>query len=104
MSKSPTISELLLRIEKLERAVFNAPRLPRPKKSFDGATGGIRLLIEEDFFARRRHFREVESELEKHGYHYSKQAMQMPLTRLSSKKGPLVALKEKGRNVYVKRK
>jgi len=104
MSKDSTLAELLRRIEKLERAVFGAPRPASSKKSFQGATGGIRFLIENNFFARRRLFHEVESELEKHGYHYSKQAMQMPLSRLSSAKGPLVTLKEKGRNVYVKRK
>lgn len=104
MSKHPNLAELILRIEKLERAVFSVPRSTLPKKSFKGATGGIRFLVENNFFARRRLFSEVESELEKHGYHYSKQAIQMPLTRLSSAKGPLVTLRQKGRNVYVKRK
>jgi len=42
--------------------------------------------------------------MQDNGYHYSRQAVQMPLTRLSTVGGPLVALKDKGKNVYVKRK
>jgi len=39
-----------------------------------------------------------------HGYHYSKQAIQTPLNRLSLQNGRLVGLKEKGHKVYAKRK
>lgn len=104
MSKDATINGLLQRIEKLERAVFRTAKPAPAKKAFDGATGGVRFLIDNNFFSRRRFFHEVEAELKKHDYHYSKSAIQMPLNRLSSSKGPLVALKDKGKKVYVKRK
>ncbi|MGO9398783.1 MAG: hypothetical protein ACLP19_13245 [Xanthobacteraceae bacterium] len=49
-------------------------------------------------------FSEIEGELNKQGYHYSKQAIQTPLNCLSKQSGPLVGLKEQGHKVYAKRK
>ena len=77
---------------------------PSNAEAFDGATGGVRFLIAKGFFNSRRSFAEVEKAMQDNGYHYSKQAVQMPLGRLSTVGGPLVALKNKGKNVYVKRK
>jgi hypothetical protein len=64
----------------------------------------LRLLIAKGVFDRRKKFSEIESELIKQGYHYSKQAIQTPLNRLSLQTGPLVGLREQGHKVYVKRK
>lgn len=106
MKKQPSIADLAQRIEALERAVF----VEKPRKKvaqsddFKGATGGLRLLFSNGFFDHRRQFSEVEAEMKKHGYHYSKQAIQTPLNRMSRSGGPLVGLKEQGHKVYVKRK
>jgi hypothetical protein len=104
-----TIQDLIARIEKLERAVFGQGKEKTKAKNikdrhFSGATGGLRLLISTGFFDRKRAFSEIEAELLKHGYNYSKQAVQTPLNRLSKTGGPLVGFKEKGKKVYAKRK
>lgn len=106
MSKKTSDRDLIARIEALERAVFGAkPKKRKTQNSdFKGATGGLRFLISKGFFDRRRPFSEIEMELNKHGYHYSKQAIQTPLNRMSLQSGPLVALREQGRKVYAKRK
>jgi hypothetical protein len=107
---SPNV-DLVTRIEALERAVFGkklqktkANKALSTKDDFKGATGGLRFLLSKGFFDRRRQFSDIEKELNNHGYHYSKQAIQTPLNRLSSQRGPLVGLKEKGHKVYVRRK
>ena len=108
MTSNISLNELAARVEKLERAVFGAGKKKSKKtplmNDHRGATGGVRLLVEEGFFDQRRAFAEVKAELEKRGYHYSPQAVQMPLTRLSRVGGPLVSLTGKGKNVYAKRK
>jgi hypothetical protein len=109
--KRPSASgDVLARIEALERAVFGANPTIKSRSiksstdAFKGATGGLRLLLSNGFFDQRRRFSEIEKELNSQGYHYSKQAIQTPLNRLSLQSGPLVGLKEKGHKVYAKRK
>ena len=99
------------RLTRLERKVFGSNEKPvdsapkDAKKKYKGATGGIRLLLDENFFDKKRYFREVCKALELKGYYYSKQAVQTPLNNLSSSKGKvLVALTEKGKKLYAKRK
>jgi len=113
MGKNIDLEDLLRRVEALERAVLGTgtakakkrkANAPASGEDFDGATGGVRRLIAEGFFNSRRSFAEVEKAMQDGGYHYSKPAVQMPLGRLSKVGGPLVALKDKGKNVYVKRK
>jgi len=107
MKMQSSDSDLMARIEALERAVFGAN--PKKKRAlsqdeFKGATGGLRLLLSTGFFDRRRQFSEIETELNKQGYHYSKQAIQTPLNRMSLQSGSLVGLREHGHKVYAKRK
>ncbi len=101
-------TEIVRRIERLEKAVFADTAKPTAKKAesntHKGATGGIRLLIEEGFFNHKRHFGDVCSAASERGYHYSKQAFQEALKRLSMKDRTLVALEEKGKKVYAIRK
>jgi hypothetical protein len=108
MTKQSSHSDLVSRIEALERAVFGVKPKPRARAvtedEFKGATGGLRLLLSKGFFDRRRQFSEIETELNKRGYHYSKQAIQTPLNRMSRQGGPLVGLREQGHKVYAKRK
>ena len=109
MKADKNIQDLIARIEKLERAAFRQEKEKNKGKDlkdqhFSGATGGLRLLISKGFFDRKRAFSEIEAELLKHGYNYSKQAIQTPLNRLSKTGGTLVGFKEKGKKVYAKRK
>ncbi len=98
------LSDLARRVEKLEQAVFGGGKPKAVKQSFEGATGGLRLLVTDGFFNRARYFSEIETELRKRGYLYSKQAIQTPLNWLSASRGPLVSIRDKGRKVYAKRK
>jgi len=108
MAKNTNLEDLVRRVEALESAVLGIGKTKKKKAgasastgNFDGATGGVRFLIADGFFNSRRSFAEVEKAMQDNGYHYSKQAVQMPLTRLSGVGGPLVTLKDKGKNVYV---
>lgn len=106
MSKT-TFDNLISRIEKLEQAVFtNTSSKPKRdgEQDFDGSTGGLRLLITKGFFGTKRSFSEIKEALAKNNYHYSSQAVQTPLNRLSKSGGPLVSFKENGKKVYAKRK
>lgn len=105
------IKQIISRLEKLERAVFAQVKTKSgkfkvdPKKKYKGATGGIRLLVDNGFLDKKRSFSEICKALEDKDYHYTKQAVQTPLNNLSSSKGKiLVALTEKGRKLYAKRK
>lgn len=101
---------IVSRLEKLERAVFRSGKVTTSKmdkdaKKYKGATGGIRLLVDEGYFDKKRTFGDICKALENKDYHYTKQAVQTPLNNLSSpKKKLLVALTEKGRKLYAKRK
>ncbi len=104
------IKQIISRLEKLERADFHSGKKTagqeRPDaKKYKGATGGIRLLADEGYFDKKRTFGDICKALENKSYHYTKQAVQTPLNNLSSsKKKFLVALTEKGRKLYAKRK
>jgi len=101
------LTEISKRLERLEKAVFGKTR-KRPQEqgtpAFSGATGGIRLLISKNFFNAKRKLGEVRDALAENGYHYSRQAVQMALKGLATRKGPLALLKEGGTNLYVNRK
>jgi hypothetical protein len=96
------------RIEKLEKAVFNSVNkkgaVMLDEGDYTGATGGIRLLKSKGFFKTKHTLGEVRGELINYGYHYSTQAVQMGINRLSKSSGPLVTFKEGGRKVYAERK
>lgn len=102
-----TIKELKRRINRLEKAVFGDGKKPRKKverKAFTGAKGGIQLLISKGFFKKKRTAPDVKKELENNDYFYKIQVVQTTLNRLSGRKGPLAAFKEKGKKVYINRK
>ena len=74
------------------------------QKNYSGATGGVRFLVKNLFFKIKRNQAIVREELSDKGYHYSSQAIYEAMKILSKSGGPLVALSEKGRKVYVERK
>jgi len=102
------LQQLESRVERLEKAVFgegfDKEKFIKTKRSFSGATGGLRLLISQPFFNQKRTFSEIREGFAKRGYYYSNQAIQTPLNNLSKPGGPLVAFKEGGKKVYAKRK
>ncbi len=102
------IKEISSRLDRLERAVFGAGRVRNSaeptKKSYKGATGGIRLLVVKGFFRQAKTAPAVKNELEKKGYFYRIQVVQTALNRLSGRRGPLSAFEENSRKVYVERK
>jgi hypothetical protein len=107
--KEKEIINILKRIEKLETAVFGSATkvkklAAKDKSGYEGPTGGIRLLIDKGFFDAKRTLADVRARLAENGYHYSIQAAQTGLNRLSKTGGPIVALKEGGKKAYVKRK
>jgi hypothetical protein len=109
MDMSDEIREMKKRIEVLETAVFKAERgigsgkQVGPSRTINGPSGGIRALVVEGFFSTRRSLRDVRGALAERGYMYSGQAVDMALTRESRRDGGLVALKERGRKIYVAR-
>jgi len=100
-------AEIIKRIEKLEKVVFKETRRPgnaNEKNNFKGATGGLRLLISEGFFDKKKNFGEIKMGLADKNYNYSAQAIQTPLNNLSKSGGPLVGFREGGKKVYAKRR
>jgi len=104
------LRDIMSRLERIEHAIFHsvnasASKTDKGAKKYKGATGGIRLLVDEGYFDIKRTFGEICKTLENKGYHYTKQAVQTPLNNLSSpKRKLLVALTEKGKKLYAKRK
>lgn len=104
---SADVKQILDRLEKLEKAVFKI-KSSKPEseieESFSGISGGIRLLMSQGFLSKKRSLSDIRTELGKHDYHSSIQAVQTNLNRFSKTGGPLIALKEAGRKMYAKRK
>ena len=102
------IQKIERRIARLEEAVFGGSRrrsIPAARNTnTSGPAGGVRTLVEMGFFKSKRNLGDVRTELGKHDYHYGTQAIDTALRRLSKKNGPLVIVKQKGTNFYVKRK
>jgi hypothetical protein len=95
------------RLTRLEAVVFG-PKEPylaaKARHAESGPTAGLRTLIAQGFFKSKRNLAGTKATLEKHDYHYSAQAVDMGLRRLSKRGGPLVSLKEAGKKAYAERK
>lgn len=102
-----TLKNILVRLERLEKATFGSGKKNLPKnksEKFEGPKGGVLLLISKGILNKRRTAPEVKDELKKNDYDYRIQVVQTALNRLSKNKGPLTAFLEDGKKVYVKRK
>ena len=101
------IKNIITRLVRLETTVFKNKLNDNKKqisKDFSGPTGGLRLLVSNGFFNTKQTFGEIRKELAKNNYHYSSQAAQSALSRLSKPGNLLVSLKEGGKKNYVRRK
>ena len=58
------------RVKKLEKAIFVKKQLP--KINFKGLSGGINLLIKNQFFNSPKSVEETRVDLAREGYHYSR--------------------------------
>jgi len=102
-----TLKNLIRRLERLEKAVFEDKRKQAPKQrgqAFTGPSGGVRLLISNGFFKTKRNLADVKKVLAKKDYHYGAAQVQTALNRLSTRTGPLAASTEGGKKLYVRRK
>lgn len=102
-----TTEDLLVRLDRLEKAVFGGRSAPSGKVRRSGRKGpaqGIRALIEEGLFSKKQRLADVITALSAKGYHYSTQAIDTALRRLAGRKGPLVVLKGSRVNTYANRK
>lgn len=109
MDEKSIIRDLQNRVAALEQAVFSKGKARvKPINASDddhsGCTGAVRFLLSKGFFGKKRLLGEVKAEAAGHDYHYSTQAFDMALKRLSKKGGPLVVVKEGGKKLYAKRK
>lgn len=102
------IQGILKRLDKIEKVVLSRKKIVKKgitkEIDFSGSKGGVLFLESKGFFSKKRSAPEVMKEMDKNDYHYQISVVQTTLNRLSDKKGLLVALKEAGKKVYVKRK
>lgn len=103
------IEQIKKRLEKLESVVFNnknqeKTKITSPDNKYVGVKGGVLLLIDKNFLEKFRTAQQVRTSLIEQGYNYSIQVVQTTLNRLSTKSGPLTAMREGKTKVYARRK
>jgi len=88
------------RLEKIENVLFSdkLEKIKAKSKDYKGLAGGIRFLIDNNFFSQPKCLKEIKNELEKEDYYYSKSGIastlsetftksQKILTRIKTKEG-----------------
>jgi len=102
------LKELEKRVTQLENTVFSKkfekPISALEKTNYAGLAGGIRLLIDNEFFKSLRSLSEIVSELKKHEYHYSSKSISKLIIDSVTKKKTLNRVKEGSIWKYVVRK
>jgi len=92
------LQELENRIKKIETVVFSqefSKKKDESVKKYEGLIGGMNFLIDNKFFDKPRKVIEIIDELNKEGYHYSRQAVDITLRRdLIKKKKILLRMME----------
>jgi len=111
METSERIDQIEARLAQVEAVVlsgrFRTAKSAGNKSARTKPTGpsaGVRILIEQRFFQAKRGLGDVRKGLSDLGYLYSAQAIDMALKRMSGRSGPLVVVREKGKNYYAERK
>jgi len=75
------IKELEKRIETLEKIVLTKDDVKERTKNYSGLRGGLKLLIDNDFFfSSPKNVQEIESELKREGYHYARPSISKALS------------------------
>lgn len=106
MINEKEFKQLVSRVEKLEKVLLREPKTKDlgTNEKFSGASGGVRLLHSNGFFDQRRKLADVRTEMRKHGYDYSLQAVDAALARASKPGHILTTFREGGGKLYAKRK
>jgi len=105
-SNEDKISEIIKRLNALEKIVFSENKKPLFKNlDFKGLRGGMRLLIKNGFFDEPKMVKEIEDELKREGYHYPRPSISKVLSvDLTNKQKILNRLKKNEQWMYVIRK
>jgi hypothetical protein len=83
-----SIEQRLLKIERivaednLEKSSVKPKSVAIKSKSYEGLSGGIQLLIDNNFFSKPKSMREVFEELKREGYFYSLQSVDTTLRKV----------------------
>ena len=99
-----SIESRLLRLEKVVFGKDKQISKPTKAESSAGPSGGVKLLISQGFFSKRRSLADVREAMAKNDFYYRTSAIQTALNRLSTRTAPLTASSEGGKKVYVRRK
>src|SRR5882724_1738279 len=80
-----TVEEIQQRLARVEAAIFgdSTGSPSQPAGGFAGPSGGIRLLIQQDFFRTKRSLTDVRDALAAAGYHYGAAPVQTALNRMA---------------------
>ncbi|MFA6355564.1 MAG: hypothetical protein WCY23_00480 [Candidatus Omnitrophota bacterium] len=71
------------------------PGLGKKEKDMSGATGGLRILVEEEYFDSPKQLPEIMERLKQEGRHYSNATISMGLLSLVRKR-KLIRFRDKG--------
>ncbi|MDP2947458.1 MAG: hypothetical protein Q8N88_05070 [Nanoarchaeota archaeon] len=88
MNQKEINRQIFKRLDKLESSVFGGDsqkeiKLPKDNaKKFKGATGGLRVLVDEDYFNNPKQLPETIERLKQEGRHYSNATISMGLLSL----------------------
>ena len=107
VDQTKKIKDIEARVKKIEIYLFGSSPKKSPKKAdaYKGLSGGLRLLIENNFFKKPKLVTEVQDELKKEGYYYSIQATDVNLRKsLVNRKKILTRIKVSGVWQYVLRR
>lgn len=113
MSAEKSIDERFSKIEErldtIEKIIFSQNKANEKKiiekDDFSGLNGGIRLLINNDFFSKSKTLKEIINELQRESYHYGKGAIANALSiNFTKKQKILTRFKEDKIYKYVIRK
>jgi len=102
-------SKIVNRLDKLEKAVFSEEtqvgKKTKKQKKYSGLTGGIQMLIDNNFFDIPKGVPTIASELKREAYHYPTESIRTALSRDFTKKNRvLTRIVEKNKYKYVVRK
>jgi len=92
------------RLNKIEQSLKEPARITKPAKKYEGLAGGIRLLLDNNFFDTPKMLNDVIDELKREGYKLSKSGVASTLSAtFTNKQKLLTRTREKEGWSYKKR-
>ncbi|MEC4847670.1 MAG: hypothetical protein RI100_00580 [Nitrosarchaeum sp.] len=92
------------KLEKLTLKPIKSNKIKNGKDDYSGRSGGIQMLIDNNFLSNPKLSAEVYDEMKKNGYYKSPQSVDSALRNVFVKKRILERIKEEGKWKYVVRK